>query len=270
MLARGEKPQHAWNNSPAEHRGGARHTENVVEERRGDSDRGSRFPVTGIAMTLLGIALLAALVLAVDPLRDGVGDALRGDTESLRADLRGLGLSGALIAIALALVHSVLWYPAEILDAAVGYVYDFWVAVPLLMAGWVLNGVVCWTIGRYAARPLLVRWIGAERFETYEGAVQRGGVTLLLGMRLIPVIPFSLFSYAAGSARAPFGRFVWTTAVGYLPITAVFAYLGSRLEELSLDDPILWGGAALLIALLLLTRRVVRSLGIGSASEEAS
>jgi uncharacterized membrane protein YdjX (TVP38/TMEM64 family) len=91
---------------------------------------------------------------------------------------------------------------------------------------------------------------------------------LLLGMRLIPVIPFSLFSYAAGSARAPLGRFIWTTAVGYLPITALFAYLGSRLEELSLDDPILWGGAALLIALLLLTRRVVRSLGIGETQEE--
>ena len=56
-------------------------------------------------------------------------------------------------------------------------------------------------------------------------------------MRLVPIVPFSLFSYAAGSARVPAGRFAWTTAVGYLPITAVFAYLGSRLEELSPDDP---------------------------------
>jgi uncharacterized membrane protein YdjX (TVP38/TMEM64 family) len=221
-------------------------------------------------MTLVGIALLAALVLAVNPLRDGVGDAISGDTASLRSDLRGLGVPGALIALALALVHSVLWYPAEILDAAVGYVYDFWVAVPLLMAGWVLNGVVCWAIGHYAARPFLVRWIGDERFFKYERAVRRGGVTLLLGMRLIPVIPFSLFSYAAGSARVPLGRFVWTTAVGYLPITAVFAYLGSQLEELSLEDPVLWAGAALLIALLLLTRRVVRSIGSDEAPEEVS
>lgn len=242
----------------------------MADERLGGSAQGTRFPLTAIAMTVLGLALLAALVLAVNPLRDGVGAALQGDTESLRADLRGLGVPGALIALALALVHSILWYPAEILDAAVGYVYDFWIAVPLLMAGWVLNGVVCWAIGHHAARPFLVRWIGDERFFKYERAVNRGGATLLLGMRLIPVIPFSLFSYAAGSARVPLGRFIWTTAVGYLPITAVFAYLGSRLEELSLDDPILWGGAALLIALLFLTRRVVRSIGSEEAPEEVS
>jgi uncharacterized membrane protein YdjX (TVP38/TMEM64 family) len=242
----------------------------VVSRKPGGSDQRARFPLGGIALTLLGIALLAALVLAINPLRDGVADALRGDTASLRSDLRGLGVPGALIVIALALVHSILWYPAEILDTAVGYVYDFWIALPLLMLGWVLNGIVCWAIGRYAARPLLLRWIGDERFLRYERAVNRGGVTLLLGMRLIPVIPFSLFSYAAGSARVPLGRFIWTTAVGYIPITAVFAYLGSQLEELSLDDPILWGGAILLVALLFLTRRVVRAIGSDEAPEEAS
>ena len=46
-------------------------------------------------------------------------------------------------------------------------------------------------------------------------------------MRLVPIVPFSLFSYVAGAARVPFGRFMWTTAVGYIPITAVFVYLGS-------------------------------------------
>ena len=50
--------------------------------------------------------------------------------------------------------------------------------------------------------------------------IERGGATLLLAMRLIPILPFSLVSYAAGAARVPAWRFVWTTAVGYLPITA--------------------------------------------------
>jgi uncharacterized membrane protein YdjX (TVP38/TMEM64 family) len=79
-------------------------------------------------------------------------------------------------------------------------------------------------------------------------------------MRLVPIVPFSLFSYAAGSARVPLGRFLWTTAVGYLPLTVLFTYLGSRLESLHLDDPLLWIGVAVLIGLLLLTRRVIRSL----------
>ena len=223
-----------------------------------------------LALTLAGILALTALVLAVEPLRTGLSDALQGDTASLRDDLRGLGFAGGLIVIALALAHSIVWYPAEILDAAVGYVYDFWVALPLLMLGWLLNGLVCWTVGRYAARPFLLSWLGEQRFSSYERAVRRGGVTLLLGMRLVPVIPFSLFSYAAGSARVPLGRFAWTTVVGYLPLTAIFAYLGSRLEELSFDDPILWAGAAIMLGLLLLTRGVVRKLGIGQPEPEES
>ena len=163
-----------------------------------------------------------------------------------------------LIALGLALVHAVLWYPAEILDAAVGYVYGFWAGLPLVMFGWILNAIVSYWIGRHAARPALWKVVGHDRFERLERIAETGGVTLLLGIRLVPVIPFSLFSMVAGAARVPIGRFLWTTVVGYLPITALFVYLGSRLEELSPTDPILWIGAALMIALLLLTRRLNR------------
>jgi uncharacterized membrane protein YdjX (TVP38/TMEM64 family) len=75
-------------------------------------------------------------------------------------------------------------------------------------------------------------------------------------MRLIPIIPFSLFSYVAGSARVPVLTFTWTTAVGYIPITFLFVYLGTELEDLSPTDPVLWIGGIVLIVLTLLIRRV--------------
>jgi uncharacterized membrane protein YdjX (TVP38/TMEM64 family) len=225
-----------------------------------DPIAGGRPPLIGVAVSLAGIALLAALVLAVEPLRTGVGDAIQGDTESLRRELRDLGFGGVLIVLALAVVHAIVWYPAEILDAAAGFVYGFWGAAPLVMAGWIINGVVSYWLGRHAARPVLFRFIGRERFLGYERMVARGGVMLLLAMRLIPIVPFSLFSYAAGSARVPLTTFVWTTAVGYLPITLLFVYLGSRLEDLSLSDPVVLVGAAVMLVLLLLIRRVGKML----------
>ena len=48
----------------------------------------------------------------------------------------------------------------------------------------------------------------------------------------------------------PLWRFVWTTAVGYLPITALAVYFGTRLEGLSLTDPLVIGTAAALLVLL--------------------
>jgi len=195
-------------------------------------------------------------VFAIEPLRSGVSDAVAGDTGALREDLRGLGVSGALTVLVLGLVHVVVWYPAEILDAAVGYVYGFWVAMPLIMAVWLVNGLVAYWIGRHATRPILYRFINRDRFDRFELLAERGGVTLLLSMRLVPIVPFSLFSYAAGAARVPMGRFLWTTAVGYLPITAIFVYLGSQLEELSPTDPLVLAATAGVLALLLAVRFV--------------
>ncbi|MFN8112641.1 MAG: VTT domain-containing protein [Solirubrobacterales bacterium] len=216
----------------------------------------------------VGLALsIVALVLLVHPLRQAVTDALSGDTASLREDLRGFGFGGVLLVLALALSHAIIFYPAEILDAAVGFVYGFWLGMPLIMVGWMLNALVCHQIGRHAARPALVRMFGAERFGRYEGVVERGGITLLLACRMVPIVPFSLFSYVAGSARVPLGTFMWTTAVGYLPLTALFVYLGSKLEELSPNDPAIWVGAVGLIFFVFVTKKVLPMLSGAEADE---
>jgi uncharacterized membrane protein YdjX (TVP38/TMEM64 family) len=207
-----------------------------------------------VAVTLGGIAAGVVLVFAISPLRDAVFAAIRGDTETVREDVRNLDAWGVVLVVALGLAHAVIWYPAEILDAAAGFVYGFGPAMPLVMFAWVLNGLASYAIGVNAGRPLIYRLAGEERFNRMEGMVADGGVTLLLAMRLIPIVPFSLFSIAAGAARVPLWRFTWTTTVGYLPITAMFVYLGSRLEELSLTDPLVLASAAALIAMLLAVR----------------
>ena len=221
-------------------------------------ESGWRPPWIEIAVTLAGIALLAGLVLAIPDLRHAFEAAVRGDSEEVREELDGLGVAGPLLIIGLALIHAVVFYPAEIVDAAAGFVYGFFPALALVMTGWLLSGYLCYAIGRSVARPLLERWLGAARFQRTEEMIERGGVTLLIGVRLIPIVPFSLTCYAAGAARVPPWRFGWTTFVGYLPITALSVYFGTRLEGLSPTDPLVWGSAAALLALLFAGHRVVR------------
>lgn len=215
-------------------------------------------PLAGIVFTLAGVAVLGAVILAIEPLRSGITEAVSGDTAALRDEIRGLGVSGVLIVLGLAVAHAVVWYPTEILNAATGYVYGFWGAMGLMMVGWTINAVLAYWIGEHAARPVFWRLVGHERFERLEAIAERGGTTMLLAMRLIPVVPFSLFSVVAGAARVRFWRFVWTSIVGYIPLTAVFVYFGSQLEELSLSDPILWIAAAVVLGLLALAHRLGR------------
>jgi uncharacterized membrane protein YdjX (TVP38/TMEM64 family) len=219
---------------------------------------GRRPPLAAIGVTLAGIVVLAVLVLAVPELHRAFEAALRGDSSEVREELDGLGVAGPLLIIGLALIHAVVFYPAEIVDAAAGFVYGFWPALALMMAGWLLSGFLCYAVGRSVARPLLDRWLGAERFERTEAAIERGGATLLIAVRLIPVLPFSLVCYAAGAARVPPLRFAWTTVVGYLPITALAVYFGTRLEGLSLTDPLVLGSAVALLALLLAGNHIAR------------
>jgi uncharacterized membrane protein YdjX (TVP38/TMEM64 family) len=204
---------------------------------------------TGVLLTVAGIAAGAVVVVSIPTFRDAVTEAVQGDTGSVREDLGG-DLGGALLVIGLALVHVVVWYPAEILDAAAGYVFGFAIGFPLVHAGWVASGMVAYWVGRHAARPLLYRIAGRKRFQRVERLIDRGGATFLLAARLVPIVPFSLMGYVAGAARVPPWRFLWTTAVGYAPITAYFTYVGSRLEGFSIEDPILWIGAGALILAL--------------------
>jgi uncharacterized membrane protein YdjX (TVP38/TMEM64 family) len=214
--------------------------------------------LVAVAVTLAGLALMAAMVLAIPELRDAFDAAVRGDTAEVRSEVKSLGAVGPLLLFALALIHAVVFYPAEIVDAAAGFVYGFFPALALMMLGWLASGLFCFAVGRSVARPLLDRWFGSERFERTEAAIERGGATLLLAVRLIPIVPFSLVSYAAGAARVPLWRFVWTTTVAYLPITALAVYFGTRLEGLSLTDPLVLGSAAALLALLGLGHAIMR------------
>ena len=200
-------------------------------------------------MTVAGILVGVAVAFAIPSLRGAMSDAFHGDTAALRDDLNG-NAAGAFLVLWLALVHVIVWYPAEILDAAAGYVFGFGVGFPLVLACWVISGLASYAVGRHFARPLLYRVAGEERFLRIERVINRGGALALLAVRLIPIMPFSLMGYVSGAARVPLWRFTWTTAVGYAPITAYFTYVGSRLEGFSAEDPVLWiGGGALLLAI---------------------
>ena len=191
----------------------------------------------GIWLTLLGVLALAALVALVPPLRDAVTSVVSGDAGELRSELRDLGAPGALVLLGLMLVHAVVPFPSELVNAAAGFVYGFWIALPLVLVGWTVSALATYAIGRGAARPLLLRLAGEERLDEGAAIIERGGRTALLAARLIPIVPYSFVGYVAGAAHVPLWRFTWTTFVGSIPLCAAVVYLGNRLDSLSPTDP---------------------------------
>jgi uncharacterized membrane protein YdjX (TVP38/TMEM64 family) len=199
----------------------------------------------GIAVIVLAVAVIAA----VPQLRHCVSLALQGEFGALRSYIRSLGLWGFFLVLGLMLAHAIVFYPSEIVTATAAYVYGFGPGLGLVVAGWLASALLSYALGRSVGQPLLRAVLG-HRFVSLERAMARGGTSLLLSGRLIPVVPFALLGYAAGATRVSIWRFSWTTVIGYLPLTIAVAYLGSRAQTLSASNPLVWAAAAMLIALL--------------------
>jgi uncharacterized membrane protein YdjX (TVP38/TMEM64 family) len=218
-------------------------------------------PWMEIGITLAGCLLLAGLGLGIPALRHASIAAIHGETSEVRHQIKSLGAGGPLIIVGLGVIHSVVPYPAEIVNAAAGFAYGFFGGLGIVVIGWMISAMVCYWFGTGVARPVLDRWFGAERFARYERMVERGGVTLLIALRLLPIVPFSLISAAMGAARVPFPRYCWTTAVGFLPITALAVYFGTRLEGIRFTDPAVIGAVVGVVVLLIAANWIIRRSG---------
>ena len=212
----------------------------------------TRPPRNGRAELAAGLAAIVAgiaVILIVPELRHCVSLVIHGQFAALRSYVRSLGPGGFALLLGLMLAHAIIFYPSEIITATAGYVYGFGPGLAFVVAGWLLAALLSYALGRSVGRPLLQRVLG-HRFAWLTGTIENGGNSLLLGSRLIPIVPFALVGYAAGATHVSLWRFSWTTVIGYLPLTIAVVYLGSRAETLSTGNPLVWIAVGVLVALL--------------------
>lgn len=81
-----------------------------------------------------------------------------------------------------------------------------------------------------------------------DALLRRRGLLAVIGVRLIPVLPFTAINYAAGLTAVGTRDYVMGTAVGIVPGTVAWVALGSYGTE-----PASWPFAAAVAALVLLS-----------------
>jgi uncharacterized membrane protein YdjX (TVP38/TMEM64 family) len=213
-------------------------------------------------------ALVAVLAATTATGRNTVDAILNGDSRELRHQLLGLGVGGVLVLLTVCLSHAILPFPTEIVTAAAGFVYGFWLAVPILLVCWLASALLAYWLAERFGRPLAQRLVGARRLEKAEELMDRGGAATLLSLRLIPLIPYNAICYAAGITRVPLVRYSWTTVVGIIPLTVLVAYLGSRLKSPNFGDWRVWVLIAAFIAIVVAGQVVERRLRYRRAAGE--
>lgn len=204
----------------------------VGNNRKGRPVSANAFPLRRL------LPLLVLVIVAVTGgvlLRDHLGfETLRANREALVA-FRDANMVAAVAVFVLAYVAIVAFSlpGAAVASLTGGFLFGVFPGV--------LYNVTAATLGA-AALFLVVRAGLAEglkaRIDASDGAVKRltegmraNEVPVLLGMRLVPVVPFFLANLIAAMLGVALSRFLWTTFVGIIPGGLVFTSVGAGLGE---------------------------------------
>lgn len=175
-----------------------------------------------VALAILAL-LIAALAASIAGAADWAGDAL-GALDRLR----DFGPLGWIAFVGLqALVALIGFLPASLLGIAAGAVYGVGLGFGLAAAGVLLGAAAAFALARSAFRPMILRLLeGRATLGRFDTALARDGWRLVLLMRVSPVMPFSLTSFALGLSGIGFRAYALGTLAS-LPALLLYVGLGT-------------------------------------------
>jgi uncharacterized membrane protein YdjX (TVP38/TMEM64 family) len=185
-----------------------------------------------LVLLLLFIALIVAL--RYSPLGSLLTfENLKHSRGSLLAVVRAhYWLSVAAYVVLYAFATALSVPGAVILTLAGGFLYGVVAATIYVNVGATCGAALAFLSARYLLGNRLQEKY-REPLLKFNREFDKNGARYLLTVRFIPVFPFFLINFLSGLTRVPLGTFVWTTSLGIIPGTAVFAYAGGQLGSIN-------------------------------------
>ncbi|MGH3736424.1 MAG: TVP38/TMEM64 family protein [Micromonosporaceae bacterium] len=174
-----------------------------------------------ISGRVVRFAVLAVLVVACAVVLLVVGLPAPGTLASL---IGGTGIPAPLLAVTAAAVLIVGLVPRTFLAAVAGLVFGPWAGTAYIVAGATIGAMVAFGLGRWLGRDFVAV---QRRLARIDGWLTQRGTLGVVTVRLLPVAPFGLTSYAFGTSGVGAGAYLVGTVVGMLPTSVVYANLGA-------------------------------------------
>lgn len=116
--------------------------------------------------------------------------------------------------------------PKNVLSALAGVTFGLVGGFVLVYLGAMAGAMVSFWIGRALGREAVERFT-KTRFEKIDRVLARRGLLAMIGVRLIPVIPFTAINYGAPLTAMRQRDYVIGTGLGIIPGTVAFVALGA-------------------------------------------
>lgn len=132
------------------------------------------------------------------------------------------------------------------------------------MAGGVIGTVIGAVLGAVASFLFFKYFLAKDlhkkydhKMEKFNREIKKYGARYLIVIHLLMIVPFFLINLFSALANVPLTTFIWTTIVGIMPSTLLYAYAGSQLNYIdSIKDIFSWKiilALVILIAVVLIT-----------------
>ncbi|WP_226666344.1 TVP38/TMEM64 family protein [Metabacillus litoralis] len=146
--------------------------------------------------------------------------------EIIKQWILSLGILAPIIYIALYSVRPFILFPASVLSLAGGLAFGPFYGTLLTIIGATLGAYFSFLFSRKVGG----KWVEKKtrpRIEKVKSLVEKNGFVSILLVRLLPIFPFDLVSYAAGLSNVKTSHFVLATILGIIPGTFAYNFLGA-------------------------------------------
>ena len=138
---------------------------------------------------------------------------------------------------------------AAVLTMGAGFLYSTIPAAIYVNIGATAGATLAFLFVRYIGGQWVQEKYG-EKLAGFNEELNRNGANYLLTLRFIPAFPFFLINILAGLTKVSARTFIWTTAVGIIPGSLVYAYAGQEIGQIKRVEDILTGRVLLAFILL--------------------
>lgn len=142
--------------------------------------------------------------------------------------VKQLGPVGVIVFIVAYALATVLFLPGWIFTVSAGLIYGVVGGTLVALSGAIIGASLAFLVARYLLRKNIADMTATNpRFKAIDEAIGENGWKIVGLLRLSPLIPFNLSNYFYGITSIRFISYVAVSAIGMIPGTLLYAYLGA-------------------------------------------
>lgn len=170
---------------------------------------------------------------------------------AIRDFLIGWGAFAPIIYILLFTFVPLTLFPDAVLAISAGLVFGIVPGAIYTMLGAVSGGTLAFLITRSLSHEMIEKKL--KDHQKLSTMIESRGFMIVLIMRLIPLIPFDVISYAAGATNIKYKDYLLATILGITPGVTILVAMGDGLA--SPEQPTLYVAICAMVLLLVAAKR---------------